>query len=293
MSAALVAALERLLNRDGDLPASALSSSQCRALEELARSTGAVQKIPSGRGNAYRASNPQLLRDHLRALRPHALQELEGDLPKRAINIGTTRDSKGRGHRHGHFYLLAKSVGEEVHWQRGSGAFDLSASTAAAGAGAIALSADDDWSTDAPVWLVENQALFDRTDWFPGTGPATLVYYAGQLHGEFLRWLAVRPRTPELVIFADYDGVGLLNYARLREVSASPCQFWLIPGWRELLSRYGNQPLWQRTRPEFERAFIQLANLGMAPELEALCRAMSGSGLALEHEVVWLSDQAQ
>ena len=291
MSAALVAALARLLDRDGDLPASALSSSQSRALEELARSTGAVQKIPSGRGSAYRASNPQLLRDHLRALRPHARQALEGDLPQRAINIGTTRDSKRPGQRHGHFYLLAKSIGEGVHWQRGSGTFDLSASTAAAGAGAISVSADDDWSTDAPVWLVENQALFDRTDWFPGAGPATLVYYAGQLHGELLRWLAVRTRTPELVLFADYDGVGLLNYARLREVSASPCQFWLMPGWRELLSRYGNQPLWQRTRPDFERAFIQLSKLGMASELEALCRAMSSAGLALEHEVVWLSDQ--
>ncbi len=286
-----MAALEKLLARDGDLPASALSASQRAALEELARRTGAVNKIPSGRGSCYRAGAPEMLRDHLSALRPEETANISGDLPQRAINIGNTRDSKGHSHRHSQFYLVTKAIGQEVHWRRSEVEFDLSMTTAIAGAGAISLSEADDWSTDSPLWLVENQALFDRTDWFPGHGPATLAYYAGHFHGEFLRWLSARQRAPRLILFADYDGIGLLNFVRLRKASVSACEFWLMNNWRELLSRYGNQPLWERTRIAFERAVAELQIIGIEPELAELCRALLDQGLALEHEAIWLNSR--
>jgi len=291
MSAALIAALEKLLSREGDLPASALTASQRRALDELGRRTRAVQVSPSGAGNAYRASGRQLLLDHLSAMRPHGLVDL-ADLPQRAANIGNTRDSKGRSHRHDRFYLLTKAIGEGVVWHREGVTFDLGKATEQAGAGAVALSATDDWSTNAPLWLVENQALFDRMDWFPGNGPATLAYYAGQLPGELLRWLAVRQRTPRLVLFADYDGVGLENFARLRSASAGPCEFWLMPEWREMLRRYGSRPLWQRTQPAFQSALAQLRVQTSDAEVMELCEAMSSEGLALEHEAIWLTHLA-
>lgn len=292
MSAALIAALEKLLSREGDLPASALTASQRRALDELGRRTGAIQISPSGAGSTYRANSRQLVMDHLSALRPHGLADL-ADVPKRAANIGNTRDSKGRSHRHDRFYLLTKAIGEGVVWRREGVTFDLSKSTEEAGAGAMALSAIDDWSTDGPIWLVENQALFDRTDWFPGSGPATLAYYAGQLPGELLRWLAERPRTPRLVLFADYDGVGLENFARLRAASAGQSEFWLMPGWQELLRRYGNRPLWERTQQAFQSALAQMRSQTPDTAVMLLCEAMSREGLALEHEAIWLAHLAK
>ena len=50
------------------------------------------------------------------------------------------------------------------------------------------------------LWLVENQALFDRTDWLPEGTQATLLYYGGQLDGRLLSWLGHRPRFPSQVI---------------------------------------------------------------------------------------------
>lgn len=38
--------------------------------------------------------------------------------------------------------------------------------------------AGNSWSTDGDLWLVENQALFDRLDWMPDCDAATLAYTA-------------------------------------------------------------------------------------------------------------------
>lgn len=58
---------------------------------------------------------------------------------------------------------------------------DISANTQIAGASAIAIAASDGWTTDKPIWLVENQALFDRLDWLPAGASGSLIYYGGQL----------------------------------------------------------------------------------------------------------------
>ena len=52
----------------------------------------------------------------------------------------------------------------------------------------------DDWHTAAPLWLIENQALFDDTSWLPAGAGGTLCYYSGQLSGLLLNWLAERPQ---------------------------------------------------------------------------------------------------
>jgi len=63
----------------------------------------------------------------------------------------------------------------------------LAAHTRDFGAACLRITPDDDWHTDAPLWLIENQALFDRTDWLP-PGPAVkLLYYNGQL-SDLARW---------------------------------------------------------------------------------------------------------
>ena len=295
MSQALVTALAKLLDTESaTLPASSFTAAQRRALDELARRTAAVRVKTEGSGSVYQALNVDLLRVHLKTLRPKAQHEIDPDIPKRAANIAHGRNTKSRSHGHGLHYLLVKAIGEVVCWENGQDAakpiFDLSAATTIAEAGVLALRVEDAWQSAQPMWLVENQALFDRMDWMPKGSQGTLAYYAGQLPSLLLQWLAFRRRVPEVILFADYDGVGLLNYARLREACAVPCSFWLMPGWRDLLARYGSNEIWRNTQAEFRTAISRLDALGFEDGLRDLCKALNQHGLALEHEAVWLAE---
>jgi hypothetical protein len=289
MSRALADALDKLLNVAAPCAASLFTVAQRRELDRFARQTGTVRLITQGRGASYLVTDAALARVHLTALRPTAIAALDASLPARANNIARMRDSKGRGHTHRAGYLLLKAIGPGVTWRRGDGAFaDMSAGTSLCGAAAIAIEVEDDWHSDAPIWLVENQALFDRLDWLPADAHGSIVYYGGQLSRLLLEWTAQRARGERFVFFPDYDGVGLLNYARLREKSLAPVEFWLMPDWADRLRQYGSNRVWQNTHKDYAAAIARLATLGMPPAVEALCQAMSGQGLALEHEAVWL-----
>ncbi len=289
MSRALADALDRLLAAPAPSAASLFTAAQRRELDRFARQTGTVRLVTQGRGASYLVTDAALARAHLSALRPVAIGALDASLPARANNIARMRDSKGRAHTHRAGYLLLKAIGEGVTWQRGDGASaDISAGTALCGAAAIAIEVADLWHSNAPVWLVENQALFDRLDWLPGDAHGSVVYYGGQLSRVMLDWTAQHRRGERLVLFPDYDGVGLLNYARLREKSLAPVEFWLMPDWAERLRKYGSNGVWQSTHKEYAAAIERIAALGMPPALRELCDAMSAQGLALEHEAVWL-----
>ena len=125
--------------------------------------------------------------------------------------------------------------------------------------------------------------MFDRTDWLPEGTQATLLYYGGQLDGRLLSWLGHRPRASQVILFADYDGVGLSNFARLREALGDACDFWLMPQWESKLARYGSVQLWRDTLRHFTTAVAQLP----APVRE-LTEQMQHLGMALEQEAVWL-----
>jgi hypothetical protein len=291
VSRALADALEKLLDAEGAAAATLFTPAQRRELDVFARHTGALRLTRQGRGASYLLVDAALARAHLAQLRPVAAAALDTSLPPRANNIARTRDSKGRAHTHGTGYLLLKAIGEGVTWRRGDGAsLDLSAATATAGVAAIAIQAGDDWHTDTPLWLVENQALFDRVDWLPPAAHGSIVYYGGQLSRLLLDWLAQRARAGGIVFFPDYDGVGLLNFARLAEKSLAPVEFWLMPDWEARLRKYGSNLIWRNTHREFEAAVARLGALGMPAPLAAVCQALAAHGLALEHEAVWLGE---
>lgn len=293
MKSALADALDKLLRHGDDAPASLFTPSQRAALDALARTSGFIIARPRGRGVAYHIAQRAGLEAHWRTLRPDSLAALAPDLPPRAAHIATHRDSKAGHASHAVHYLLVKAVGSGVSWAHGDArTLDLSAATQSAGAGVLPIQSGDDWQSDCPLWLVENQALFDDTRWLPPHTRASIGYYAGQLPGRLVTWLAQRPRVPEVILFADYDGVGLLNFVRLKEHLTTPCSFWLMPDWPELLRKYGSNSIWLNTHQAFITATTRLATLQAPPELVSLCAAMRQQGLALEHEAVWLAASA-
>ncbi|AKU11239.1 hypothetical protein AzCIB_1334 [Azoarcus sp. CIB] len=289
MSRALADALEKLLTQGDEAPASLFTPAQRAALDVLARGTGFLIARPQGRGVAYRIGNRAGLEAHLRTLRPETPATVPRDIPQRAANIATHRDSKAGLATHSFHYFLLKAVGNGVCWTHSDDrVLDLSAATKSAGAGVLAIQESDAWQSDCPLWLVENQAIFDDTSWLPQHTRASIGYYAGQIPSRLVTWLAQRSRVPEVILFADYDGIGLQNFVRLREQLTTSCSFWLMPNWHDLLRKYGSNRIWHNTHQEFVAATTRLAALRPPADLLELCAAMSREGLALEHEAVWL-----
>lgn len=267
------------------LPASQFTPAQRSALDRFARQTGAVNCLRQGRGDVYSVCNQAVFEAHVTQLSPQVEPSIADQLPLRAQHVAHARDSKARRHQHGSYYPLLKAVGDAVSWhevERGA-ELALSAATRDFGAASLSIQADDAWHSEQALWLVENQALFDRTDWLPEGTQATLLYYGGHLDGRLLSWLAHCPRASQVILFADYDGVGLSNFARLREALGDACNFWLMPQWASKLARYGSVQLWRDTLRHFTAAVAQLP----APVRE-LTEQMQHLGMALEQEAVWL-----
>lgn len=290
MSRSLLAALEKLReSHTGSLPASVLSSAQRRSLESFAQTTKSVQMRPSGRGVVFAIINPEVVDKHWRELSPVDLMELDRTLPNRAKNIAIARSSKSQDHLHDVHYLLLKAGKGSVTWVDDAGhRLNLREMTDQQGAAAFAIRENNSWATDGVLWLVENQALFDRLDWLPDEPNTSVAYYSGNLRNGFLEWLAAKPRAATIWFFPDYDGVGLMNYARIKACLGNKVHFWFMPEWETKLTRLGNDSLWKDTFRDFQAAQARLANLQIERELLKLMQSMQIHGLALEQEAIWL-----
>lgn len=268
------------------IPASKFTVAQRDALDRFARQTGAVSSQRQGRGDVYCVRDCGLFNTHLAALCPGVEIVTEPDLPLRAQHIAFARNSKAGVHLHSCYYPTLKGVGDNVLWRNEQQEISLSLSqvTRDFGAASLRIEADDSWHSEQPLWLVENQALFDRSDWLPDGTEATLLYYGGQLDGRLLAWLAERQRASRIVHFPDYDGVGLANFVRLHARLGEACEFWLMPDWSFKLARYGSHALWRDTLRDFMGADSRLPGY-----LSDLTNQMRRSALALEQEAVWLA----
>ncbi|AVW98704.1 DUF7281 domain-containing protein [Vibrio vulnificus] len=291
MSQPLIAALKRLMNAHPEsIAASTMTTAQKRQLDEFCRKTHSVRMTPSGRGVAYRIEDLAVVTVTLQQLSPH--QDLPLSIPARAANIASTRSSKQGRITHDVTHVFIKTRGQP-NWSDGDRVTEqLQRASEEFGVAALEIGGDKNHSlfSKHPIWLVENQELFDRLDWLPTSEPTSVIWYRGQLHNKLIDWLAAPQRSPLIYLFADYDGVGLNNYRRLKERLGERATFWLMPNWRTLLTRYGQNKLWIDTAREFE-SFERNAGqwLEQEDELKALIQAMKRQGLALEQEVVWLN----
>ncbi|HHK8567977.1 TPA: Wadjet anti-phage system protein JetD domain-containing protein [Vibrio parahaemolyticus] len=292
MSQALVKALMRLIEVYPDsIAGSTLASSQKKQLEEFSRKTQSVQVTPKGRGVVYRILDMDVVKVTLEQLAPN--QNVPPSAPQRAVNIASTRSSKQGRVGHNVTYVLAKAVANPLWEVSGILTEHLNIATEEFGVFSLEVGGERNKNLHShhSIWLVENQALFDRLDWLPNNEPTTVIWYRGQLHNKLIDWLSVPERVPMVYFFADYDGVGLNNFRRLKEKLGERAEFWMMPNWKELLSRYGQNHLWVDTAREFD-SFEQNGQrlLEQSSTLRGLVTEMKKHGLALEQEAVWLSD---
>ena len=288
MNRSLREALIKLEDSGGECLGSRFTPSQKRVLDEFMLRTPCITKKRQGNGTVYRVSNSPVFLQNLRELRPDA-DSGNQTLPVRAQNLAFTRSTKGRKNLHEASYRLLKATIPGVTWQCDGEAIDLWHLTCIAGALAIDISQmDASLATDSPLWLVENQGLLDNTSWVPEGLHGSVLYYQGQLSDRLIEWLCAKKRSPRILFFPDYDGVGLENYARLRKALGDDIELWLMPDWKRKLKRYGNSEVWRNNLKYVANAEENL-NLDQEPdEVLELIEALKLSGKALEQEAVFL-----
>ncbi len=289
MNRSLREALIKLQDSGGECTSSRFTSTQKRVLDKFLRRTASVTKSRRGNGFVYRISNSPVFEQHLRELRPDA-DSANQVHSVRAQNLAFTGFTKGRKSSHAASYRLLKATMPGVTWNSDSGLLDLWQLTSIAGALAIDISRNEtSLSTDRPLWLVENQGLLDDISWVPEGLHGSVIYYQGQLSERLIGWLCEKERSPRVLIFPDYDGVGLENYARLRNALGDDVELWLMPDWKSKLGRYGNSEVWRNNLKYVANAEASL-NLDQEPnEVLVLIEALKLSGKALEQEAVFLA----
>jgi hypothetical protein len=284
-------ALKRLLANEQALNASDFTQSQRKALEQFALNTRLIEVKKQGQGVVYRMIDRQSISNYVRQLHPLDDGLLLSLLPKRSRNIGTDLSSKKGQSGHDCFYLLLKAWDSEIVWQGRNNTMNPSELTERLGVVAMQVSAKNAWHCNRPLLLVENQALFDRSDWLPDGFNGCLVYYAGQLSDVVLLWFSEQKRANDVILFPDYDGIGLTNYARLAGAlhPDSSLHFYWLQDWENKLPVYGNAEVWLKTRIQFENAMQKLANLNaLDSDLIKLGQLSQRCGKALEQEAIWL-----
>ncbi len=288
MNRSLREALIKLENSGGECPGSRFTPSQKRVLDEFIIRTACLTKMRQGNGTVYRISNPPVFMQNLRELRPDA--ELDNQaVPVRAQNLGLTRSTKGRKNSHEASYRLLKATIPGITWQCDEKALDLWQLTSLAGALAVDISqAHVSLTTDSPLWLVENQGLLDDTSWVPEDLHGSVLYYQGQVSDRLVEWLCRQKRSPRILFFPDYDGVGLENYARLRKALGEDIELWLMPDWKRKLERYGDPEVWRNTLKYVANAEQKMDFYQEPEEVLELVEAIKLSGKALEQEAVFL-----
>lgn len=285
----LAEALKKLWRMPKGLSASSLTENQRQALNVFCRQTKSVEYQGRGRGGVYKIVMPDLVEGQLKVLLPSLFTAVDVKLPARTQNIATARNSKAAMHGMEYEYLLVKGIDSTAIWHsEGDVSLDVFGLTQQAGVAALCIQAEDAWHSAAPLWLVENQTLFDRLDWLPPDASGTLCYYAGNPTRRLLEWLAHRERTSQIILFPDYDGVGLQNFVRLLDATKGKCEFWLMPNWEILLKQYGNTQVFANNFDAFCNVLPKLQQLDGLIGIQHLVKQMQEFGLALEQEAIWL-----
>ena len=94
-----------------------------------------------------------------------------------------------------------------------------------------------------------------------------------------------------MILFPDYDGIGLTNYARLAYSlhPDSTLHFYWLPDWENKLATFGNAEIWLKTRVQFANAFEKLSAMNaLNDDLIKLGHLSQHHGKALEQESIWL-----
>jgi hypothetical protein len=223
--------LEQLLAA-GELTASTLPKSIQKEVDRM-DGIGWIARTARGRGQIYTVTDEQAIR---RLLDYRQYEGDIGELTPKGLAVAVHGDAH-RGKQVRQLLLLASSTGAVWKNQMTGETFPVGELTSRYGAVSLVVGADDAWVTETPLVLVENKEVLLYADKFPFQG--TMLYYGGKIAGRLIEWLSTRHRTPKLVVFPDYDPVGLHTYLSFKQ-SMPEAELYVPNNLKTLLSKHKN-----------------------------------------------------
>ncbi len=279
MRDATLNALVKLL-KEGSLPASGLSHSTWRELQPLVDS-GALAVATVGAGRRCLVVDAAAVEGLLRGCRPGWREGRRSDLSPRAAAVHFQRDAK-RANSRPVDLLPLRGWQDDCQFTAGERTLAVAAHTRQYGVAALLIEADDAWTCNQPLAMIENKEPFLYAERLAGAADCgAITYYAGNLGTPLLNWLASRRRAPAIVFLPDYDPVGLANFLKARQASAAPVRLHVPDDFEARLARHG-------------KARLLADNVRLLPSLQAsgdeqvlsLLALMQRHGCGLEQEAL-------
>ena len=202
----------------------------------------------------------------------------------RLRNLAINKDTKAGLTTLEYSYYLCKAIGDNVFVN------EVNVSDVSKSIGCFALPVRNDSEgiiCRGSLLLVENQQLLDDLRWVPSDFNGIILYYAGNLSARLRMWLT-KSSFVSVILFPDYDAVGINNYANLVETLPDAQWFWMHD-WKMKLEKYGCKELRRKGNQEsmFDTLWSNFKEYGFPDaELESLMTEIRKQGKMLEQEAV-------
>jgi len=269
--------LQKLLD-NGSVTASSVSRSAWDEILPML-SSGALRKEKTGAGSRLSLADRKAVAGQLERVRPNWTDT--GNAPPRASAVRKYRDSK-RAISNNPEPIYLRSCRESCVWSNGINSLDVADLTRIADIAAIATKTDDQWHSDAPIGLIENKEVFFHCErLYRQVECGSFIYYGGNVPKRMNEWLAARERAPLILLYADYDPVGLNNYLRLKQKIGAAVEFVVPPNFEELMEKWGKHQLLEKN-VKYLRYIEQSEDVFV----KRMVNAMQKHGCGLEQEIL-------
>ena len=262
---------------------SSIAQSLRKELEVWAERKGCISIQKAGKGKVFKVVDEKTLEWEIARLAPK--KDLD-DLPARVQNLAKNSNTKAGQTTLDFSYFLCKAVGDGVIVN----GVDVSFITKSLGCFALPIKDDSDgFECNGSLILVENQQLLDDLRWMPSGFNGIILYYAGNLSARLRAWLT-KSSFAGVILFPDYDAVGISNYANLVETMPDARWYWM-DDWENKLIEHGSSELRKKENQGalFENLWNRFKENGFPDEkMESLMIEIRKRGKMLEQEVVLL-----
>lgn len=267
-----------------EIPFSLVPKSVREKLQQWGESSGAVslQRSQAGAGRVFKVVNLRIVEKEIISLDPNI--DVNALSSSRLRNLAINKDTKAGLTTLEYSYYLCKAIGDNVFVN------EVNVSDVSKSIGCFALPVRNDSEgiiCRGSLLLVENQQLLDDLKWVPSSFTGIVLYYAGNLSARLRMWLT-KSSFVSVILFPDYDAVGINNYANLVETLPDAQWFWMHD-WKMKLEKYGCKELRRKGNQEsmFDTLWSNFKEYGFPDaELESLMTEIRKQGKMLEQEAV-------
>lgn len=267
-----------------EIPFSQVPKSVREKLQQWGESSGAVslQRSQAGAGRVFKVVNLRIVEKEIISLDPNI--DVNALSSSRLRNLAINKDTKAGLTTLEYSYYLCKAIGDNVFVN------EVNVSDVSKSIGCFALPVRNDSEgiiCRGSLLLVENQQLLDDLKWVPSSFTGIVLYYAGSLSARLRMWLT-KSSFVSVILFPDYDAVGINNYANLVEMLPDAQWFWMHD-WKMKLEKYGCKELRRKGNQEsmFDTLWSNFKEYGFPDaKLESLMTEIRKQGKMLEQEAV-------